>query len=229
MQCIEDGLLTLDGDISSILPELAAQQIITGFSSDGSTPLLEPASRPITFEMLLSHTSGASYHFLSPNVGKWREKFFPFENDQRRPVEKAFSYPHGFQPGTGWMYGPGVDWAGRAVERVTGRTLGEHMQQRIFDPLGITDAEFYPVTRQDLRARLVDLNPDDPEALGRAVLGGGGDMNKRSEGHFGGHGLFMTAPDFGKVLRSLLANDGTLLKPATVDDMGRRDDSHVVH
>ena len=219
LQCVEDGLLTLDGDLSSILPELAAQQVITGFSDDGSTPLLEPASRPITLEMLLSHTSGASYHFLSPNVGKWREKFFPLEHDQRRPVEKAFSYPHGFQPGTGWMYGPGVDWAGHAVERVTGRTLGERMQQRIFDPLGITDAQFYPVTREDLRVRLVDLNPDDPEALGRAVLAGGGEMNKRSDGHFGGHGLFMTGVDFGKVLRSLLANDGTLLKPATVDDM----------
>ncbi|KFY20662.1 hypothetical protein V491_03535 [Pseudogymnoascus sp. VKM F-3775] len=117
------------------------------------------------------------------------------------------------------MYGGSIDWAGRIVERVTGKSLGEHMQQRIFDPLGVNSAQFYPVTREDLRARLVDLNPDDPEALGKVVLGGGGDPNKRSQGDFGGHGMFMAGEDYVKVLRSVLANDGKLLKPATVDDM----------
>lgn len=217
LQCVDDSLLTLHDDLSSILPELAAQQVITGF--DGETPLLEPSTRPITLEMLLTHSSGASYNFLTPNVGRWCEKFAPPQEGELRPVEKAFSYPLNFQPGAGWMYGPGLDWAGRAVERVTGRTLGEFMQQRLFNPLGITDAEFCPVTREDLRARLVDLNPDDPDGLGRAVLGGSADMNKRAHGDFGGHGLFMTGADYVKILRSILASDGKLLKPATVDDM----------
>lgn len=93
------------------------------------------------------------------------------------------------------------------------------MQERMFDPLGINDAQFFPVTREDLRARLVDLNPDDPEALGRAVLGGGGEMNKRGRGDFGGHGLFMSGASFVKILHSLLSNDGKLLQPTTVDDM----------
>lgn len=220
LQCVEDGLLTLTDDLSLIAPELGAKQVITGFSDDGETPLLEPPARPVTLEMLLTHSSGVCYDFLNPHVARWREKFAPAPPEgARRPVEEAFSYPLGFQPGAGWMYGPGLDWAGRIVERVTGRTLGERMQQRIFDPLGIADAQFHPVTREDLRARLVDLNPQDPDALGRAVLGGGGDMNKRSRGDFGGHGLFMPGADYVKVLRSLLASDGKLLKPATVDDM----------
>ncbi|CAM1502587.1 Fc.00g073630.m01.CDS01 [Cosmosporella sp. VM-42] len=221
LQCVDDGLLSLTGDLSQIAPEIAAKQVITGFSNDGETPLLEPPDRPITLEMLLSHSSGISYDFMNPHVGRWRQKFDPppVGEVKRRGVEEAFSYPLGFQPGTSWMYGPGLDWAGRLVERVTGRTLGEHVQQRICDPLGITDAQFYPVTREDLRSRLVDLNPQDPECLGRAVLGGGGDMNKRSQGAFGGHGLFMPGSDYIKVLRSLLANDGKLLEPATVDNM----------
>src|SRR6202021_1126993 len=70
-----------------------------------------------------------------------------------------------------------------------------------------------------LRTLLVDLNPNDPDALGRAVVGGNGDMMKLTKGDFGGAGLFMTAPDYVKVLRSLLANDGRILKPATVHDM----------
>lgn len=220
LQCVEDGLLSLTGDLSFVAPELARKQVITGFSEDGETPLFEPQAHPITLEMLLTHSSGISYHFLDPLIGRWHEKFAPPPQDPRKmSVEELFSYPLGFQPGAAWMYGPGLDWAGRIVERVTGKTLGERMHERIFGPLGIADAQFYPVTREDLRARLVDLNPNDPDALGRAVLGGGGDMNKRTKGDFGGHGLFMTAPDYVKLLRSLLANDGKILKPVMVDDM----------
>ena len=224
LQCVEDGLLTLTGDLSTIAPELAAKQVITGFSPDGSTPLLEPQTRPITLEMLLTHSSGLVYHFMNPLLTQWREKFAPQAQDPRgengkMTVEDLFSYPLTFQPGAGWMYGTGLDWAGRIVERVTGKTLGAYMHERIFGPLGISDAQFYPVTRPDLRERLVDLNPDDPDGLGRAVLGGDGNMNMLTKGDFGGHGLFMTAPDYLKVLRSLLANDGKILKPATVDDM----------
>src|ERR1700759_5050475 len=53
MQCVEDGLLTLTGDLSSVAPELAAKQVITGSSEDGQSFNLEPAARPITLEMLL--------------------------------------------------------------------------------------------------------------------------------------------------------------------------------
>ncbi|KAJ6133592.1 hypothetical protein N7471_008807 [Penicillium samsonianum] len=218
LQCVEDGLLSLDGDLSSIAPELAAKHVLTGFADDGS-PQLDPPARPITLKMLLTHSSGTAYHFLNPIVAKWRTQFGNPENEDPRLVEEMFTYPLTFQPGAGWMYGPGLDWAGRVVERVTGGTLLEFMQKRIFDPLGIADAQFYPVTREDLRARLVDLNPDDPGAVGTAVLGGGGEMNLRGRGAFGGHGLFLPGLDFVKILRSLLANDGKLLNANTVDNM----------
>lgn len=219
LQCVEDGLMALDGDLSYIAPELTSKEILVGFSEDGGTPLLEPAARPPTLRMLLTHSAGVNYHFLDPKTTRWREKFVSAPEDERRTVEELFCYPLGYQPGAGWLYGPGLDWAGRLVERVTGGTLREHIQKRIFDPLGIIDGQFYPVTRENLRARLVDLNPEDPDALGRAVLGGGGDMNKRTKGDFGGHGLFMTGEDYVRVLRSLLANDGKILKPTLADDM----------
>ncbi|KAJ5682698.1 beta-lactamase [Penicillium macrosclerotiorum] len=219
LKCVDDGLLTLDGDLSSIAPELSEKQVITGFSEDGQTPILEPANRPITLKMLLTHSSGLCYHFANPLVAQWREKFAASEEGSRRTVEELFCYPLGFQPGSSWMYGPGLDWAGRIVERITGLTLLEYMQLHIFDPLGIKDVQFFPVTREDLRARLVNLTPEDPDALGRAVLGGGGDMNTRTRGDFGGHGLFMPGDDFIKILCSLLANDEKILKSTTVDIM----------
>ncbi|RJE17837.1 Transesterase LovD [Aspergillus sclerotialis] len=200
-------------------PELATKQVLTGVSEDGETPLLDPATHPITLEMLLTHSSGLVYYFCDPQIAKWREKFAPPQEGKRLPVEELFCYPLSFQPGNGFMYGPGLDWAGRIVERVTGRTLGAYMQERIFDPLGIDDAQFYPVTREELRSRLVDLNPADPDCTGRAVLGGESDTNKRCLGDFGGQGLFMSGTSYVKILHSLLANDRRLLKPATVDDM----------
>ncbi|KAG2171386.1 hypothetical protein INT43_009047 [Umbelopsis isabellina] len=219
LQCVEDGHLTLTGDVSSIIPELGEKQVLTGFSEDGETPLLEPPARPVTLEMLLTHSAGTCYHFTNPDVARWREKFANRQPDEKLSVEELFNYPLGFQPGEGWMYGSGLDWAGRLVERVTGVTLGEHMQKRIFDPLGITDGQFSPVTREDLRERMVDLNPNDTEGLGTAVFGGDAWINKSTRGDFGGHGLYLPGSDYIKVLRSVLANDGKLLKPATVDDM----------
>lgn len=218
LQCVEDGLLSLTGDISEFAPELAAKEIITGFTSDDE-PVLEPATRPITLAMLLTHSSGVVYDFMNPLLVKWREKFDPPENTNRRSVEEAFQYPLAMQPGSGWMYGPGLDWAGRIIERVTGGTLGEYMHRRIFSALGISDAQFNPVTRDDLRRRMVDLNPQDSGGLGRAVTGGYAEHNKRNSGDQGGSGLFMTGVDFSKISYSLLADDGKLLKSSTIEDM----------
>ncbi|KAK0616893.1 putative transesterase [Immersiella caudata] len=223
LQCVEDGPLTLTDPISDIAPELANKKVLTGFASDGTAKLV-PVKRPITLEMLLSHTSGTAYDFLVPDLARWRrENEPPLAEGTRRPVEEAFNYPLHFQPGEGWMYGPGLDWAGRIVERVTGRTLGDFVRERICKPLGIPldEAQFYPVKGEGVRERLVDLNPDDPECLGRAVAGGAGDANARSEGDFGGHGLFMTGPGYLEVLRSLLVSDGKLLRPETVNGMFR--------
>lgn len=219
LRCVDDGLLTLDGDLSQIAPELSAKQVLTGWSEGGETPIYDIAMRPITLRMLLSHSAGLNYHFLDPKITEWRKKTKPEQAPIGLNVENMFIDPLAYQPGTGWYYGGGLDWAGRIVERVTGLTLLQFMQKNMFDPLNINDAQFYPVTREDLRSRLVDLNPTDPTALGLAVTAGSGEQNRRSNGDFGGHGLFMSGASFVKILHSLLANDGRLLKPATADLM----------
>ena len=40
MQCIERGLVTLDTDVEEILPELAAQGILTGFHKTTGEPII---------------------------------------------------------------------------------------------------------------------------------------------------------------------------------------------
>ncbi|KAL4722093.1 hypothetical protein ACLX1H_010863 [Fusarium chlamydosporum] len=218
LQCVEEGLLTLKGDLSTVAPELAEKKVLTGWSEDDE-PVLEDAAEKITLEMLLTHSAGTAYDFLQPSIGKWSSKYKP-KDESKKTVEDTFIYPLSHQPGKGWMYGSGLDWAGRIVERVTGETLEKRLQERILKPLGCeNDAQFYPVTREDLRERLVNLNPDDPEGVGYAIMGSGAFINERSGGCFGGHGLAMSATSYIKILQSILANDGKILKPETVDDM----------
>ena len=221
LKCVEQGLLSLDGELSSIMPELAEKQVLTGFDDNGEA-ILEPVKSPITLKLLLTHSSGLLYYFLDPLIGEWRKKYTePGQNPQstqKYSVEDLMCYPLKFQPGEGWMYGCGIDWAGRIVERVTGTTLLEFLKKNVLNPLNIQDVAFYPVEQDNLRARMVDLNPKDPNGTGQAITGGLS-PHDNTKGDYGGHGMFMTIPDYLKILKAILVNDGTLLKPATVDRM----------
>lgn len=74
----------------------------------------DPRAREITVRMILSHTSGL------PN---WRWD---------RPLELQF------EPGTKFQYsGEGFVWLARVVEEVTGRSLEDLVQARVFGPLGM--------------------------------------------------------------------------------------------
>ncbi|KAK0751243.1 beta-lactamase/transpeptidase-like protein [Schizothecium vesticola] len=215
LQCVDDGLLTLHDTLPpALLPSLTAKQVLT------DAGVLEPVTRPITLAMLLTHTSGLAYDFLTPKLMAWRkENEPPFPEGATRGVEEAFSYPLAFQPGERWMYGTGLDFAGRVVEEVRGKRLRDVMRERIARPLGVEEGglHFFPVDEGEARAKMVDLNPGDPEGLGLAVLGGDGTVNRRAKGDFGGHGGFLTGEGYAKVLQSLLRNDGQLVS----EEMGR--------
>jgi CubicO group peptidase (beta-lactamase class C family) len=228
LQCVEDGLLTLDRDLGGVAPELGAKPVLTGFTNDGE-PVLEQQKGHITLRQLLTHSSGLAYHFLDPKIMKWYKANPPAstrgggdgngDGDGTFTVEELIHYPLTSQPGEGWMYGPSLDWAGRIIERVSGRTLGAWVEERILSPLGFKDGSFFPVTDEDMRRRMADLNPDDPEGLGRAVSGGGESPNTKTRGGFGGHGLFMTGEGYLAVLKSLLANDGRVVSRETGEMM----------
>ncbi|CAD0041999.1 unnamed protein product [Aureobasidium pullulans] len=60
MQLIEHGLITLDTDVSSFIPDLAAQPILHGFD-DNDKPILSDRKNPILFVHLLTHSAGTAY------------------------------------------------------------------------------------------------------------------------------------------------------------------------
>ena len=48
MQCVERGLVTLDADVADILPELAAQGILTGFDEATGEPIINKRQNSMT-------------------------------------------------------------------------------------------------------------------------------------------------------------------------------------
>ena len=48
MQCVERGLVTLDTDVAEILPELAAQGVLTGFDEATGEPIINKSDNTIT-------------------------------------------------------------------------------------------------------------------------------------------------------------------------------------
>lgn len=145
LQLVDLGKVDLDSPdlLARYCPELAALDVLTGFTDKGGEPTFVPRTIPLTTRHLLTHTSGLSYTFNSGRMARYNElKGGLF--DWPRTME-GYCSPLIFQPGEKWHYSTGVDWAGFLVERVSGMRLSEYFSTHIFGPLGIDDAlSFFP-------------------------------------------------------------------------------------
>ena len=219
LQCVEKGQLTLDDDLSTLLPELKDINIITAYDESGN-PTLVKAKNKITLRLLLTHSAGMVYDLFSPPMMKWRKY-----NGQRiapgTTIRERYLNPLLYEPGTNWEYSPGIDFAGLCVERATGKSLQDHMEENIFRVLGIKDMTFFPDEREDLKERMPTMSWRD------ATTGKATHERPTAEGvpaaqpteAMGGGGITASPTEYIKILHALLKNDGTLLKKKTVDMM----------
>ena len=132
LQLVEQGKVSLGEPADRHLPEFAGVQVLEGYDSSGK-PSLRPAKTPITLHHLLTHRSGLCYDTWDGDMFRYRSKY---------PVTSGVPGPLMFEPGTRWQYGQGLDWAGRLVEAVSGLTLEDYFQQKIFRPLGMQDTSY---------------------------------------------------------------------------------------
>ncbi|MBS0363918.1 MAG: beta-lactamase family protein [Proteobacteria bacterium] len=196
LQLVERGQLTLDGDLASLVPELGALQVLE-IAADG-TRSLRPAKRGPTLRELLTHTSGFAYGFSSADLDAHvQETGAPNANNGTRA---ALVQPLLFDPGEGWFYGIGIDWAGVVIEAASGQRLDAYLAQNITGPLGMADTGFGADP-----ARLAGVHVRGPESLIQIPFG----FPPSPEVHSAGGGLYATAPDYGRFLRMLL-NGGEL-------------------
>ncbi|PGH02575.1 hypothetical protein GX51_04602 [Blastomyces parvus] len=230
LQCVEKGLIDLDENVGRILPELADLDVLHGFDEETGEPILKKAEKKITYRHLLAHTSGLGYDSWHLPLAKWREATKTKPVTGVVPVEKLV-YPLLFEPGEGWNYGVGLDWAGKAVERLHGGVkLEKYFRTHIFEPLGIQHTTLRPsqsshilATRAEstARARTGELIPTPVKT--QPIL--------EPADEFGGHALWSTAAEYIQILTSILKDDGKLLSSATVSKLFEpqlHDNSHLI-
>src|SRR5689334_7443577 len=197
MQLVEQGRLSLDAPIATVLPELDKVQVLEGYAPDGG-PRLRPARRSITLRHLLTHTAGFVYDIWNPDMARYLETtgtpgIISCQN-------AALSIPLLFDPGERWDYGIGIDWAGKAVEAVSGKRLDAYLRERIFAPLGMADTGF--VLRDDPRARPAAMHARGADGTVAAIPF---ELPQTPEFFMGGGGLYGTARDYLRFLNMILS------------------------
>jgi len=122
MMLVEEGKAGLDDRITKYFPEAPK------------------AWEPITVRHLLTHTSGIQNHVAVPGyLGAFKTNLLG-ENTPARDelLEMFFKLPLEFQPGQTWAYdNTGYILLGILVEKASGKSFWQFLDERIFKPLGM--------------------------------------------------------------------------------------------
>jgi CubicO group peptidase (beta-lactamase class C family) len=200
----EQGKFHMFDPISKYLPEFKNMKVYV--SGSGDDMVLEEAQNPIRIIDLFMHTSGLSYGFTGSEVDKLYQQLFskPELLTPENFVGKIAALPLNHQPGTAWNYGFSTDVIGFLVEKLSGKKLGEYMQENIFSPLGMQDTSFYvPADKIDRFAQVytVDQKTGQTIIMKNEPLG---DFKSDPAIHNGGGGLVSTMQDYFTFAQMLL-------------------------
>jgi CubicO group peptidase (beta-lactamase class C family) len=230
LMLVEEGKVRLRDPVSRFIPELGDLEVAVAMpgrggrggrgGGDGPPPFYTvPASRDITVQDLLTHTSGlASGPFSNREAGRvGRQEPSDTLADL---IPRLGEAPLEFQPGDRWAYSAsrGFDVLLRIVEVASGLPADQFLRERIFGPLGMEDTSFW--ARESVLPRVVTVYQRTPNGLTRSQSQTGA----TSQTYFsGGGGLVSTATDylqFGQMLLNGGELNGTrLLGPKTVELM----------
>ncbi|RFU26527.1 hypothetical protein B7463_g9821, partial [Scytalidium lignicola] len=178
---------------------------------------------------LLTHTSGFVYTNLNPKLKKWVNSEAAQNAPKTGTIVDSLRMPLSFEPGTGWEYGLGHDWAGVVVSRLNNTTLQAYMEKNIWAPLDIKLMTFHPDEDLEVQKRLVGMSRRGPVKRGpRAPMHNSDEKVEWTDealfeypivDEWGGVGSIGAPTDYIKILLSLLVNDGRLLSSDMVDQM----------
>ena len=222
MMLIDEGKLGLDQPLHEILPKYRNMQVQKVYDGPITADNLEPAVRPITIRQMLTHTAGIGYGIVQqgPIADAFRDRGIvpgmvtrlqnvPSFRGTPVPSLELFAdrlaeMPLVYQPGTRWNYSMSLDLMGRVIEVVSGQKFDRFLQERFFDPLGMSDTGFQ--VARDKADRLTTnylvndgmLLPIDP---GQTSI-----YLDEPPFPFGGAGLASTPRDYDRFLAMLVGN-----------------------
>lgn len=214
MMLVEEGRLQLNDPVSKFFPAMAKMEVVTNPAEANSARA--PAARPITVHDLLRHTSGLTYAeftrfpamkaayqesgLFSPEVpSKW------ITLTPQQQIDAFSKTPLLSQPGSTWEYSLSTDLLGRVLEAVSNKPLGELLDERLIQPLGMKDTSF--VVPASKVARLAEPLKIDPTTGGPTMVMLDG--TRATGNDSGGAGISTTADDYLRFCQMLL-NGGTL-------------------
>jgi CubicO group peptidase (beta-lactamase class C family) len=219
----DDGKLDLNDPVSKYLPQLAKLKVGVEKKDDAGqvTLALEPSKRDMTIQDLLRHTSGLTYGvFGTGAVKKLYGEHAVDVTDQTNAelIDKLAKVPLMHQPGTTWEYSRSTDVLGRVVEVVSGKTLSQFLDERLFRPLKMADTAFWvPDGKQARLAQALAADPDTQRPISLF------DVTKPPKFEGGGQTAVSTTMDYARFTQMLLNRgrlDGKrLLSRKTVETM----------
>lgn len=139
LQLMEQGKLSLQDDITKFIPDYPTQ------------------AYTITIEHLLTHTSGIKSYTGIPEI----MKNIRMDMKPEELIAQFKNQPMEFAPGTKWNYNnSGFFLLGYIIEKVTGKTYAEYIQENFFTPLGMTSS-CYGSDTKIIRNRAYGYQPGD--------------------------------------------------------------------
>jgi CubicO group peptidase (beta-lactamase class C family) len=211
MMLVEDGKILLSDPVSKYLPKLKNLQVSvprvdpqTGRVSYA----LVPTEREMTIQDLMRHTSGLVYGVFTSHAAvkeAYAKEGVDWENvTPAEQIERLARVPLAHQPGSAWEYSLSTDVLGRVVEAVSGATLGQFLQERLFAPLNMTDTAF--LLPNGKATRLAQPFAKDPVSGDAVKLL---DVTVAQKNDAGGAGSAGTVADYARFSQMLL-NGGQL-------------------
>jgi CubicO group peptidase (beta-lactamase class C family) len=186
----ERGRISLTDDVTKYLPDYPTH------------------GRSITVEHLLTHTSGIpSYTGLPEWLPKMKEDFTP-----QQIIDLFKDKPLEFEPGERWAYSnSGYILLGAILEKVSGKTYEDFVEQEIFKPLGMTRS-FYGNNAEIVSGRVDGYDQDGSSPMGFRRAG----YLSMTQPYAAGS-LLSTVDDLARWDEALIG--AKLLKPASLDRM----------
>ncbi len=211
LMLIEECVFRLDEPVDRFLPELANPKVLKSLESEVTDTV--PAERPISVRDLLTFRLGTGFMMVFPPKYPIQKaiaeagfapgpKALDLTNDSY--MSKVGGVPLIYQPGTRWLYHTGSDLLGVLIARATGKSLGDFMRERIFEPLGMKDTGFM-VPAAEL-GRFASAYRRDPEKNVLVLTDDARDgrFSRPAPFHSGGGGLVSTADDVLAFFRMML-------------------------
>lgn len=219
MVLYEQGKWLPSDPISKYIPEFAHLKVCKGVDAAGNMILEEPIHPP-TMQELMTHTAGFVYGFFgeTPVDKEYRKAGVMQSKSLQEFIDKLAKIPLAYQPGTRWVYSASMDIQGYIIEKLSGQTLPDFMQEHIFKPLGMKDSGFF--VPADKRGRFVTVYRSNEKGEVVPAPGFGGEYAEQPTMPSGGGGMVTTAEDYFR-FAEMLANGGELngvriLSPAAV-------------